>query len=285
MKKIISLIMVLTLLFSMTSFAYSVDFEGITGSHVTVNEYEMIKNVKNRSFAELEKLGYDETEINHIKDLNYIQELKKRSNNSYHELLKLGYTDSQIKLLKSLDSYDVIPEEVLLLSSAEVTIIHDVDGTTVNSNGTVINISFSWNWTQKPIFTFNDAVGFSWSGDYICHEDTVQAEIDYAIGTSIIETVDFSDDMIGEISPGTNGVGFDFNMIRGVPPVTEWAKSGRGSFTLVCYEHEHNNVQLAAKYGHSIFNISSIGITYGAPSISFEIGVETADSYVDTYNF
>jgi hypothetical protein len=74
-------------------------------------------------------------------------------------------------------------------------------------------------------------------------------------------------------------------MIRGVPPVTEWAKSGRGSFTLVCYEHEHNNVQLAAKYGHSIFNISSIGITYGAPSISFEIGVETADSYVDTYNF
>ncbi|MDW7669259.1 MAG: hypothetical protein SCJ93_10575 [Bacillota bacterium] len=285
MKKIILMILICLLALPLNGFALSFDSESNTLNHVTVNEYEMIKNLKDKSVSELEKSGYNESEIIEIKELNYIEELKKRSDYSYSELLKLGYSDSQIELLKSLKSYDVIPEEVLLKSSAEVGIIHDVDGTTVNSNGTVINISFSWNWNQKPIFTFRDAVGFSWSGDYICHENTVQAEIDYAIGTTIINTVDFSDDMIDGISPASNGVGFDFKMIRGEPPLTSWAKSGNGSFVLVCYEHEHNNVQLLAKYGHSILNITSIGITYGSPSISFELFVETADSCIKTYNF
>ncbi|MFZ7134712.1 MAG: hypothetical protein ACOWWR_20390 [Eubacteriales bacterium] len=285
MKKVILMILVFILALPVCGYANSVESEEKTGSHVTISEYEMIKSLQSKSVEELEKSGYDKLEIEEIIEFDYVEELKKRSEYSDHELTELGYKDSQIKLLKSIDSYDTIPEEVLLFSSAEVIITHDVDGATVNSNGTVINVSFSWNWNQKPVCTFNDAVGLSWSGDYICHEDTVQAEVDYALGSVIVDTVDYTDDMIDGISPSENGAGFDFNMLRGTPPTTEWAKSGSGSFVLVCYDHQHHSVQLVAKYGHSIINITSISVTYGAPSVSFEIGVEEADSFIDTYNF
>ncbi len=172
----------------------------------------------------------------------------------------------------------------MIAVAAEVDLILSKDISTNADNESWMWFDFEWEWTKAPVFLMYDAVAFSWNGDFICLESSVDADItylNYKYGTT--EEVDCKAEMRDGISPSANGVGFDFDMVK--DSGYSWVKSGTGSFTLRCSEHSHNEVQMRSEYGHGYVTITGITITYGSPGINFGFGVEEADVDVETHDF
>lgn len=281
MKKFISITLTFVLLLSCAiSFCYANNTDD--SSVTVVNEYEAYKELKNMDDSSLAKMGYDDNEIKKIKEFDYVKELRKLSKIDRKSLKSQGYSEKQIDLVKSLENPSIeLTEAQLIAASATVSLTKSKTYSSKANGKSSISFSWKFTWSSKPIFTGIDAVAFSWSGDFYCHETYVSAEIDYLKSDGTYITVDRSDAMVDGISPASNGVSVDFMVSP--DPIPGWAKKGSGSFYLMCDDHSHNSIQVQSSYGHGIVTLGDISITYGAPSITFNNGVQKLSNSVATY--
>lgn len=109
-KKILSLFLCITFLFSLTIVSSATDSDVSKNqkkliSTIKITEYEMLQQLQGQSDEALKEKGLTATEIKEIKNFNYFDALKKRAaikNNK--ELEGMGYSENDIEILKDPNS-------------------------------------------------------------------------------------------------------------------------------------------------------------------------------------
>lgn len=99
MKKLISILMVLTLIFSVTGNCFATH-----GTTQKINEYELYKEMISKSDAEFKKIGMSNKDIKELRNFSFDKVFKERAQLDRQTLLKMGYNDNQINSLKSVRS-------------------------------------------------------------------------------------------------------------------------------------------------------------------------------------
>ncbi|MCF6097756.1 hypothetical protein L1766_12305, partial [Thermovorax subterraneus] len=164
--KIISIIVSILLVFS-GIFAYA---EGIKPEQkmakVTINEYLMLKELKNKSYLELQKMGFSAQDIEKIRKFDYAEELYRRSKLDDSILKNLGYTDEQISMLRAFSGTE--EEIIALAASLNISAKTDSYYYSETNNRTYYRARFDGTWSSAPAVMMKDIIGIAWSeGMYI----------------------------------------------------------------------------------------------------------------------
>ncbi|KYO68562.1 hypothetical protein [Thermovenabulum gondwanense] len=133
---------------------------------VTINEYLMIKELKNKSDSELQKMVFSAKDIGKIRNFDYAEELYRRSKLDDSILKNLGYTDEQISMLRAFSG----TEEEIIALAATLNISAKTDSYYYSeaNNRTYYRARFDWNWSTAPAVMMEDIIGIAWSeGMYI----------------------------------------------------------------------------------------------------------------------
>lgn len=98
MKKLIAVLV--ALIVSLTSLTPAFAKDAVIQTK-TINEYQSIKELKQKNDSELKKQGYSDADIKQIRELDYAAALKERAKLDDQTLKNYGYTSDQIKMLRS----------------------------------------------------------------------------------------------------------------------------------------------------------------------------------------
>lgn len=270
-KKIISIMAVMLLVFCNT-FAYAESNEpNKEVTKVTINEYLMLKELKNKPNLELQKMGFSSQEIEKIRKFDYAEELYNRSKLDDSTLKNLGYTDEQIKMLRNFSGTE---EEIIALAATLSINASTVDYYYVEeSNRTYYRGRFDWEWSSAPVVLIKDIIGIAWSeGMYLETSPSLTYHTVRYVSTLTGNTtyVRFNIDPIAPVG----GAETKFKMWRSG---ADYAKSGTG-FILVHKLGRIPEVALYVEYGHKTIGLGepSVSLT-GELTLSFSYDVQKVD--------
>lgn len=225
-KKVISIMVVILLAFCI-AFVYE---ESNKPVKVSLNEYLVLKELKNKSVSELQKMGFSAKDIEKINNFDYAEELYKRSKLDDSTLKNLGYTDKQISMLRNFSGTE--KEIIPLAGYLDIWSYVNSYYYSKENNRTYFQVNFGWQWSTPPAFMGTDIIEFAWSeGMYIdLSPSKTYHRVQYVnsrYGYSYYENIDI------EPKAPVGKAQTKFEMYRNLipdPPISyEWAKSGYGS--------------------------------------------------------
>lgn len=161
MKRLICLLLCLTVILSVTVIAFADDK---TNEHqqILINEYEYLETLSTMTDEELNKEGLSRESVDLLLS-KYISTLKNRTTLPYEKLLALDYTEEQCKILHELNFEDEIQRDLLYATAATLT-GYVTSNSIINNNFT---LSFTWQWSSAPIMCLTDICAIRWAAfDY-----------------------------------------------------------------------------------------------------------------------
>lgn len=256
MRKKIFVVLLMLSLISM-NIAYADD-----GSRVyttQINEYEYVKQLKNRTDAELKQMGFGEHEIYSLRKLDFKQAIKERAKLSNEELESLGYNTKQIYELKNFTGTE---DEIKTLSATLTTYLY-VGASGKSSYYSWLTMRYGFEWSSMPFWLITDSIALAWS-------DGMKTNASGSSFTLHYVNPSYNWSPPTQIIPAS-GVYAKWGVTDEV--MHSWAKSGDGVHAINKYDYV-NDVEIILKFGHAVI-LTSISVDInGTPSINFGVGVQ-----------
>jgi len=269
MKKTMSLllaVLLLTLSFSSFGFADS-NKDKVKVDKVTINEYELLKDLSKKSTLDLEKKGFQDKDIEKIKNYKdeYAKHLKKYAELDDESLNNLGYTSEKIEMLRVYDGSEA--QTIALAASCNLTLKVDYVTWSAAQNRTNARLEYNFTWTGVPLVKKTDIVAVTWN-DWTLNGTTANTTYKHIYG--------FNPDIYGyptfvaNSGPSSLGAGYRFPMAQ--QDNYYWAQSGKGIFTLY-HNYTKKDLSAYAAYGHYTItaNLSFFIPGYGAINFTPEV--------------
>lgn len=289
MKKIFSIFMAIliaaTCMYSFSMPVFASDKTLI--NEVEINEWENYEKITSMNDNELLAQGYNESQIEEIRNFNYEDEIRSRASLSDEKLALYGYTEDEIIELRAAASLKEIPDAVIKSISTSTmtsTLRYVTNGSYTVSNSPMyyVDLQYNWSWSRIPFFTIVDmvAVGFKSSGNnefiytsvsgYNVRADLVAIESGYSNRTQV-------ESWVWDTSKANSvSASFAIALKNNDDTITHFAYNGSGKLRL---ENRSNNVRLYvdAAYGHTTINVVpsySIDFSGASVSLDFRIGMD-----------
>lgn len=214
---------------------------------ITYSEYDILKELQYKSYAELRSFNITKKDIEELKNMdayNYISKL------DINELDKSDFTEYELREINNIiDDYDTTLsidelESIIARASAKVTFVMKIDWEN-HSGYSRAGIVANWAWNKTPavIMTY-DLVAFSWGNSFDVYENNSAMTYD---------VVDKSDNSIyksykvnySDLQPNS-GISFKFKVNHGPALLAERGKA---------YVHIYNkngvirSTRIKASYG------------------------------------
>jgi hypothetical protein len=293
MKKLLSVIVTIIMIFSMSSMAFAVDARSIS-QNIFTNEYDYIVGIQKLNDKELNEIGLSKSDVEAIVS-DFYTGLVARGSLSEEMLAGYGYSDEQIAKLKKQE----IPssrESIEALFTDEQ--LRDFAGTCTGVitstylTGRFGIFKYNWSWDHCPIITLTDSTAVHWMAK--------------TSGGFDLDVTKFSDDTVVKYyynstymfqRTGTEVVSLAFDSFELKFPMTETFTSSTG-LTETAYakegyiqvsvrvEPEVTNdisyLKVAAVYGHRILGIGEPTLSIGGDGITISFtGSITIDNIAD----
>ena len=266
--KCILLVFIIVMASNLTVFANDVKS---STSALTINEYDFLLNLTEKSNSELVNIGYTANDIDSIRSLreSYTDHINEYTDLSTEALTNLGYTQQQIFTLRNFNG----TEEQIRSLAATLNLTLEIDYVTWSSseNRTNSRLCFDFEWNGVPLIKWTDVVALSWNNwtingkvGYVTYTDIYGSGNDYLMSATYISNS----------GPTSYGAGYKFAMAQNDNQY--WAKTGYGIFTLY-HNYERADLSAYAEYGHSTLSVSPTFSIPGYGSISFSDSTEMQD--------
>lgn len=285
-KKILSLFLCITFLFSLTIVSSATDSDVSKNqkkliSTIKITEYEMLQQLQGQSDEALKEKGLTATEIKEIKNFNYFDALKKRAaikNNK--ELEGMGYSENDIEILKDPNS----SESELIALSATVTFSVWEYGHFLQSALSEVYLETDWSWDIWPTFGSTDIVAICWSNNLYCNTNTQKPYETYAeVSYYDIGSTYRGYSQLTVIAETNLGAHVKIPLRKKIGNYEYFALNGYMQ-TYIQKKAYVPQVSVYAKYGHSTVTVTPTVSFKGYPSIEFAPTMTEAaedDEYID----
>lgn len=295
MKKIISIILVTFLMFSMlTTNIFASSYKGDSKEYYTLNnvssfkieEYDLILNVREGDINKLKEDGYSFEEINFYRSNSIEKAILNRAKLSEYELINTyGYDKNQISILKGYhgESIEEYPQLKSVLGSCSGKV------TCAKASKMEIAARLTWEWTTAPVLNGNsikDIVAVRWAGTDKAGNPLNVAAVNKKV-QSYCKLKTINAGKIKEhtyeldVNPAYAGASCTFRM---EPEAGSgyWAKSGILQITVgATGESSINEIATHFSYGHTNISLSPTVSYKGISDIVFSVGVDTMFSYTN----
>lgn len=157
MKKFLSIILYLTMAFSLSATAFATDQPA---ERTVTNEYEAILLLQESSPSELSAQGYSESEISTIQNADNLfdEHIALLATLPDTSLKNAGYTNEQIVGIKSYNADTATTNDKVRLS-AQCTTTSYID----NYTGTTGRVTSNFSWDGIPAFKMTDILITAWN--------------------------------------------------------------------------------------------------------------------------
>lgn len=282
MKKVLSMLLVLSLVLGMGTVAFAETFNDITdelGDTMkvsTCNEFAMLKELAKEGEFSLIKQGYTKSEILEIRDYkeNYIKHIEKLGDLEDQALTNLGYDEEQIKMIRNFkgseaELYGLSATLTLNVTKASFEFKESDPKSSRYNKG---SFELGWAWNGIPMSTSTDLVGASWNSWAITSRSSSIKYYDMTTGTYKKTTAATQKDPTGAGTIG--GAGYKFPLR--ISSENLFARNGQAIFKLKSDVHDLKDFYYYAAYGHTVltvspsFSVSGSGLNVG---LSFGSGV------------
>lgn len=283
---VLSLAIILCLATSTTSAFYTPDdTQHLTQTNkIVVNEYELLKELAEKTPAMLKSEGYASSEINAIKNYQnvYRDHIYTLQDLSDLALLKNGYTTEQIDTIRSFSGTDAEMSRLgaeLRIYSSPALFDYTPGGRTTG------RLAYNWSWTGIPAVKMRDMVAASWNNWYVT-DDSSFVEF-YHIETGDFYERESADLRFPDDNDDTAGAGHRFYSAK--EDNYYYAKKGGGTFDLESDGLYQKDFSYYIEYGHATLSYN-IGFSVSAPggaagSISWSVVTLPADSDKGNYRW
>lgn len=277
MKKLLSIILCLTMIFTSSSAVFAAEENSKSQpKQATINEYQALKQLAEKSPSALSKSGYSSTEIAKIKNYNeiYYNHITKLQTLSDTALKNNGYTESQINVIKNFTG----TEEQMSRASSSLNIYSTTTLFKYTRGGrTTGRLAYNWSWKGIPAVMTKDMVAASWNSWTLTSETSY---VDYyGINTGKFYTSERAK-YSNPTNSSWNGGGHKFDMTKS--DNNYYAKSGGGTFNVESDGLYQKDFYYYIEYGHATisYNIGfGVSVPGGAAgSISFSVSTAYAGS-------
>lgn len=233
-----------------------------------VTEYDLLKDLQKLNMEELKENGYEDTEIEIIKNMDVEKEIRKeikrRIKLRKKELKNMGYRDEEIEKLKKLTGDEDF--EMIIFSLAQVTVYNELRNHyyKVSENTTYFLVDFGWSWDKAPFWLLSDALGIGWNGDFHPNNNlSTSYNYHYKRYRNQSDWADYklTKEQLSEKEINTCEDKFDLNGFYGVD---YWVQEGWGTMAL-SQTNRMDNAKFSCKYGHNEIGAS--------PTINYPWGV------------
>lgn len=149
-RKFLSLLSTAIIILSICSPAAAVETkQEKMSSSFEINEYALIKNLKQTPVELLKNKGYSEKEIEKVTAFSFEDALLKRAQLPESELYEIGYNAEQVYLLKSYDGGSL--ENNPQMEKAFFRLTGKITPVKVSKNS--MSVKFEWEWENAPVFS------------------------------------------------------------------------------------------------------------------------------------
>lgn len=239
----------------------------------TYNEYDMYRDLQEKSGNELSSLGLSKEEINNIKTKSYSSCLRERSIYSEEELRNMGYSIEQIDIIKDPNATD----EQLLKASATLTITTVIEKLDYHPNNyTYSTVYIQWIWSSKPYFLLIDDLAIAWTEQMAFMPYSENNKSRYTLykrhsqtGIVTTSTTGLTSNDYVALAAGVKTPGFFVETSATPPPTTQFIYKGAARVALKHYGMVEW-LQAQGAYAHYTFIATGISLTCGFPSINFD---------------
>ena len=279
MKKVVSMLLVLSLVLGMGTVAFaetSKDITGELGGTVKVstsNEYARLKELAKEGEFSLVKQGYTKSEIIEIRDYkeNYIKHIEKLGDLEDQALNNLGYNEEQIKMIRNFkgseaELYGLSATLSLNIRIASFEFKENDPKSSRYNKGT---FEFGWAWDGIPMSTSTDLVGASWNSWAITSRDSTIRYFDMTTGAYKKATAGTKKDPTGAGTIG--GAGYKFPLR--ISSENLFARNGQVTFKLKSDVHDLKDFYYYVAYGHTVLTVSpSFSVSGSGPNVGLSFG-------------
>lgn len=254
--------------------------ENYAPSVVSYNEFDLVKELAQKTPYELECEGYTLNEIMDIKNYqeNFADHIDMLNTLPDEVLTLHGYTQSQINMIRNFDGSEA--EMQLLAASVKINAVTAYF--TFDGNYTTGRLAYTWEWIGVPNFKMRDIIAFSWNTWTVTEN---MSEISYYH----INTGDAYKSLPGEYHDDGNKTEGACHKFAVLLDDYYYAKRGVGRFEVKSDVHAMKDFYCYIEYGHSQIVMSwptfSIGSSGTDASIRFSLGVVTAGAQNVEYIF
>lgn len=280
MKKLLSSLLILTMIFSLALPASAAEAPMDSVATTVTSEYSMVQELKETETTTLLAEGYSLADIENAKsgelEREIVTELVTRASMSDEILKQKGYTQSEIVQLRSLTGNESIESVRGLLASVTVTNRKNAYYYKTSADRTYFLIDVSWTWDKEPAVHWTDIAGAGWDGNYQLtkHISSTNNRLTLTCvgnGGPIADKTVYAYMKSTDINAGE--ATFAMNQGAYYTQSFYWVKSGSGTIELSIVGHD-NNAEFIFKYGHATLNMSP-SVDLGGLSLSFSTGIDT----------
>jgi len=293
MKKIISIVLILTMLMGSAVFADTTNKTDV----YKIDEYSMFKQLKDKSDQELLNAGLTSNEIVEIRNFKFSDEFSARAKMSQNELLSMGYSKEQIVELRKIFNTPTIAnasdEEInsLIMTRglfADLTIATNF----YSGSDSYISVSFSWSWSNLPAYYGNkDIFAVDWaasdSGGYplntILNQNTTYSYIEFYENNNQLGN-SWSSKYSWDVENQYENAYKKFQLGYNIDGMIGWYQYGRGKVRIERIGTAAiKEIALLFKYGHTtIVGVPSVSFPTG---LSINFGIITTEMDLDSKRF
>ena len=257
---IISMVLVIAMVGTYCAFANdnATKPNGFTNQHVSINEYEAIKQLSNKSTDDLEKSGYSSEDITKIRNYKQVfnSHILMLQELSEEVLTKHGYSKEQINVINNFTGSD----EQMSIASASIyiyatTALFEYPNSTDRTSG---RLAYGWSWSGVPAFKLTDIVAASWNSWNLTGQSAYVSYYGVNSGTYYTSgTPTFTSPTNSYWNGGGHKIDVEIN------DNYYYAKLGGGTFDVESDGLYQKDFYYYIEYGHS----------YIYPTISFSVSV------------
>ena len=282
MKKLMSLLLCLALVFVASAPAFAADIEvEAQPISVTINEYQALKELAEESSVALAQAGYSSNEITAIQNYHetYVTHVSNLNTLSDAALSANGYSASQITTIRSFSG----TEAELTSLGATLTIYSTPTAFSYTTGGrTTGRLAYNWYWTGIPAIKMKDMVAASWNNWVVTDNSSYVSY--YSVNTGAYYTQEeatfeyASNDVL-------TGAGHKFYMT--MSDNYYYAKSGGGTFDVKSDGLYQKDFYYYIEYGHATLSYDiGFGVSIpGGVAASINFSVVTADAGSDSGSY
>lgn len=153
-KKILAFVLALILI---TVIPISVSADEEDSQTFVVNEEQIIEELQNMSDEELIEIGYDNEQIEEIRNFDYFEALKQRAALDDETLLLYRYTPEEIEELRDYVASGGISRKTISSNTLTLGLSFKNKTTGKKADGVI-----TWQWKRAALVKFIDCVAVAW---------------------------------------------------------------------------------------------------------------------------
>ena len=276
MKKFLSIILPLAMLFSLSVTAFAAE-ETVVEQTTYTNEYDYITTLQQMDSESLSEIGMTSDDVAATVE-SYYAAVSERASLPEETLIGYGYTPEQIEILKNYNT-SMLTSRSTSLSAEQLRAIAGVctgNLTSTYCSTRLANFTYTWSWDHAPFVQLSDSAAVRWAAydtngydlDVTKYSETTN--IDYYWGT----TKKFSRVGTQEANLEFNAINLQFDVVETFYSNTgiaeeAYAKNGKIFAALKVEPKVTNNLsylKVAALYGHTLIGVGSPSISLSVPA-------------------